>query len=178
MYLTNASISALFRRIELFAALSGLFFAHNSLKLNCFHHWDGLYTSRGSFGRGCMHSGSVAPFSQSEGQWNRQAIVSESEGNFQRTRYLISIPLRSVFPRPCLIDPHRAAFNSDSVERLYRVLGLFVIGHGDKGEPFGTPRIPVHDYIHSLNTTELSKNFAQCLFVYLVRQVSYVYVHF
>ncbi len=43
MYLTNASISALFRRIELFAALSGLFFAHNSLKINCFHHWDGLY---------------------------------------------------------------------------------------------------------------------------------------
>ncbi len=42
MYLTNASISALFRRIELFAALSGLFFAHNSLKINCFHHWDGL----------------------------------------------------------------------------------------------------------------------------------------
>ncbi len=32
MYLTNASISAPFRRIELFAALSGLFFAHNSLK--------------------------------------------------------------------------------------------------------------------------------------------------
>ena len=45
MYLTNASISALFRRIELFAALSGLFFAHNSLKINCFHHWDGLYLS-------------------------------------------------------------------------------------------------------------------------------------
>ncbi len=43
MYLTNASISALFRRIELFAALSGLFFAHNSLKINCFHHWDGFY---------------------------------------------------------------------------------------------------------------------------------------
>ncbi len=45
MYLTNASISALFRRIELFAALSGLFFAHNSLKINCFHHWDGLYSN-------------------------------------------------------------------------------------------------------------------------------------
>ncbi len=41
--MTNASISAPFRRIELFAALSGLFFAHNSLKINCFHHWDGLY---------------------------------------------------------------------------------------------------------------------------------------
>ncbi len=46
MYLTNASISALFRRIELFAALSGLFFAHNSLKINCFHHWDGLYPNK------------------------------------------------------------------------------------------------------------------------------------
>ena len=44
--MTNASISALFRRIELFAALSGLFFAHNSLKINCFHHWDGLYLMR------------------------------------------------------------------------------------------------------------------------------------
>ncbi len=48
MYLTNASISALFRRIELFAALSGLFFAHNSLKINCFHHWDGLYLVPGN----------------------------------------------------------------------------------------------------------------------------------
>ncbi len=51
MYLTNASISALFRRIELFAALSGLFFAHNSLKINCFHHWDGLYLH----GSDCLH---------------------------------------------------------------------------------------------------------------------------
>ncbi len=50
MYLTNASISALFRRIELFAALSGLFFAHNSLKINCFHHWDGLYLRARNYG--------------------------------------------------------------------------------------------------------------------------------
>ncbi len=36
-------ICALFRRIELFPALSGSFFGHNSLNINPFHPWERLY---------------------------------------------------------------------------------------------------------------------------------------